>query len=373
MVTPSDPKSDSRARHRRQRQLGGGRKSRAARAAGNTTDGRKTLPNRIKRSTVRRKVARVSYYLRNVTRDLAPQSLFRQHLTRIIRSAGDYDPPYLSWRINYYNRCDGPAMLPPETTTVAGIPMKQSMFYYDLKEHARYYPRDFRLSYFFGDVTGVPDWPSFVKSRPIGDHAKNSMLFKLNKFRHFHFVDDATPFSEKKAMAVWRGGGHNKRREALCKRYIDHPLCDIGAVKGNRAVKPLKRYLLPQEQLQYKYVVSIEGVDVATNLKWILASKSLCLSPKLHYETWFMEGRLEPGKHFVKLRDDSEDLEDKILYYERHPEEALAIIRNANEFARQFFDPRREQLISLMVMHKYFVATGQLAPDPLVAELTGQR
>ena len=54
--------------------------------------------------------------------------------------------------------------------------------------------------------------------------------------------------------------------------------------------------------------MSLEGIDVATNLKWIMSSNSLCFSPKLRYETWFMEGKLVPGVHFVEVRDDFDDL-----------------------------------------------------------------
>ncbi len=39
-------------------------------------------------------------------------------------------------------------------------------------------------------------------------------------------------------------------------------------------------------------------------------------------------------------------------------------MRNANAHVAQFLDPRRERLISLLVMHKYFVLSGQFAAEP---------
>ena len=56
------------------------------------------------------------------------------------------------------------------------------------------------------------------------------------------------------------------------------------------------------------------------------------------------------------------DLEEKIDYYIAHPEQAQQIIDHANDFARQFYDSRRERFISLLVMKKYFEKTGQLPP-----------
>jgi hypothetical protein len=84
-----------------------------------------------------------------------------------------------------------------------------------------------------------------------------------------------------------------------------------------------------------------------------------------------MEGLVEAGTHYVPLRPDFDDLEEKILYYERHPDEALAIIATANAYVRTFLDEPREQLISLLVMYKYFVLTGQLEPDRRYAGLIG--
>ncbi len=136
---------------------------------------------------------------------------------------------------------------------------------------------------------------------------------------------------------------------------------------------PAKPFLRPLEQMRYRYVISIEGNDVATNLKWILASNSLCLMTKPAYETWFMEGRLQAGTHYVGLRDDYDDLEQAIIHYERHPDEALAIIRNANSYVAQFRDAANEQLVSLLVLYKYFVMTGQLEPDRRLTELMAQR
>jgi hypothetical protein len=321
------------------------------------------------KSPVARKVGRVLYYLRNIARDIAPQSIFRRRLDAILAGVGAYDARYLSGRLEYYNKLSAPVMAEPYASTVGSMPMAQSMYYYDLKEHARYFPRHLKLNYRFGDIRRVPDRPSIVKSRPIGDDNRNSILMKLDRFRHFYIPADRTPFADKKPTAVWRGSVSNPRRAALIARYRDHQLCDVGAVGRSTWVEDAKPFLPPTEQMRFRYVISIEGNDVASNLKWVLASNSLCLMPAPRFETWFMEGRLEAGRHYAELRDDFADLEEKILHYERHPGEALAIVRNANDHVAQFFDERREQMISLLVLYKYFAMTGQLDIDPRVAGL----
>ena len=118
-------------------------------------------------------------------------------------------------------------------------------------------------------------------------------------------------------------------------------------------------YMEISKQLQYKFIVSIEGVDVATNLKWIMSSNSLCFAQKLKYETWFMEGKLIPDFHYVLIANDFSDLGDKIDYYLAHPDEALVIIANATAWVAQFLDEQREDYIGRQVLMKYFEKSGQ--------------
>jgi len=46
-------------------------------------------------------------------------------------------------------------------------------------------------------------------------------------------------------------------------------------------------------------------------------------------------------------------------YYLQHTDEALEIIKNANHYIEQFKSKPREDLISLLVLEKYFYKTNQ--------------
>lgn len=76
--------------------------------------------------------------------------------------------------------------------------------------------------------------------------------------------------------------------------------------------------------------------------------------PKPTYETWFMEGTLIGNYHYIEIKKDYSDLEEKLNYYIKHTNEALKIIENAHKFVEQFWDKKREKLISLLVLQKYF-------------------
>jgi len=68
-------------------------------------------------------------------------------------------------------------------------------------------------------------------------------------------------------------------------------------------------------------------------------------SPLPRFETWFMERRLEPGRHFVMLKNDFSDLEEKVDYYTRHTQEAEDIIRNAHAWIDMFTDQFKESIV----------------------------
>ena len=312
---------------------------------------------------VRRFVGQLGYYAEGYKSDLVPQDMQARALRDVLaKYNADGPSPEIETRVNYYNKLSGKVPLTNDIA-LSQLPRNRSRYFYDLMSVAKPFGLNRRLAFLYGDIKHIPDTPTIVKSRPIASYNANSVLLNLNKFRHFRQSYDSIPFAEKSPTVVWRGRLCNKMRVTLAQRFENHPSFDIGyAKKGTRialdkgGVAP-KPFLSIPEHCRHRYILSVEGNDVATSLKWILSSNSLCLSPALKYETWFMEGTLKPGVHFVELRPDFEDLEDKVAYYEQHPDEALAIIKNAKAHWQQFLDKDREKLISYLVMQKYFENT----------------
>lgn len=113
------------------------------------------------------------------------------------------------------------------------------------------------------------------------------------------------------------------------------------------------------EHLDYKFIISIEGNDVASNLKWAMSSNSAVIMKRPTCESWFMEGTLIPNYHYIEIADDFSDLPEKIEYYIAHPQEAEEIIRHAHEYVSQFKDREKERIVSLMVLDKYMRMTSQ--------------
>lgn len=316
---------------------------------------------------------KIGYYVKGKLRNWVPAWYWQSQLKGLLAEASRAslaEREYLLGRVNYYNKLDSEFRLPKELDFENQLyPGKRSTAYaMDFLWWTSFFSavsddKKLNYSYLFGDITTVPDMPTFLKSRPIleGSENKNSVLLKLNQIRHYYTVKDKIPFEKKQHKMVWRGKSNHPDRVAVLSQYYESSLCDVGDThyphKRTTYVRP---FMSIPAQLDYRYVLSVEGHDVATNLKWIMASNSLCFMRKPKFETWFMEGSLLPDVHYVQLRDDHSDIEEKIEYYNEHPDEAEKIIANANRYVEQFKNPRRELIITLLVMQKYFRLSGQM-------------
>ena len=236
----------------------------------------------------------------------------------------------------------------------------------------KYCPRD-RVELFF-------DAPTIVKSRLISNEYHYSILMKLNISRHFRDIQEVKkydiPFYKKKNGLIWRGtttgyGFGNfiperpTSRETLIKKYCNleslEKKIDIGlsslVQNGKKNERLYKDFLRPrktiQEQLQYKYILSVEGNDVATNLKWILYSNSVLFMSKPCIESWIMESHLKPYIHYIPVADNFSDIEEKMNWCNKNQKECLKIIKNSKDYIKLFLNEKNENKIMKEVLKKY--------------------
>jgi len=301
------------------------------------------------------------YNLGVILQYMVPNFLFRHSLKSSLATIRNYDEENIFDRVNYYNKLDH-SFLPDQNFfslkdfKLSKIKLyKPTTHFFDTYRYTRYFEKKLKIACLFGDNRVTPQIPTIVKSRPLNFDNSNAILLKLNTIRHFMFVNDRTKFANKRNMLVGRTTLHFENRVRFFERYFGHSLCDLGQVQ-RKNTNPLwkKPYMTIDEQLRYKFILALEGYDVASNLKWVMSSNSLAVMTKPKYETWYMEGRLVPDYHYVEISDDFSDLEDKLHYYIQNIEAANNIICNAHTYINQFTDLHKEQLIALLVLKKYF-------------------
>ena len=250
---------------------------------------------------------RPAYYAIAILRELFPDYFCRIQLKLKLKKQNGFDIEYIQKRVNYYNKlmnCKPPFNFQVQLREFK-IPPKIRAYYFDSYEYTRFFSKNLKATFLPGDITHVPDFPTIVKSRPISDRNANSVILNLDKVRHFIFVNDKRPLAAKKNVLVGRGAVTQPHRKRFLEMYFGHQLCNVGQVnQDDMENKYLVDKMTIDEQLEYKFILSLEGNDVATNLKWIMSSNSLAVMPRPKYETWFMEGTLIPNYHYVLINDD---------------------------------------------------------------------
>lgn len=319
-----------------------------------------------------RKNMHLWYYMKGYYRYFMPKFLYQSRLESTINNYLEKHPDevdYINDRVNYYCKLMSVKNLSDQAVLLRDFKKKsklknkrcRSVYFFDTYEYSRFFPDDKRIETLYGDITHVPDVPSLTKSRPIKGDNENSVILNFDKVRHFIFLNDHIPYEKKQDKMIGYMGVYQEHRVAFMRKYFGNPLCELGQVNTNRDF--CKDWIKPKitigQHLKYKFILSLEGNDVASNLKWIMSSNSIPVAPDLVYETWFMEGRLIPDYHYIRIKSDYSDLKERLQYYIDHPEEAKAIIAHNHEYVAQFKNKERERVISLLVLKKYFEKTAQ--------------
>lgn len=300
---------------------------------------------------------KILFYIKGYGMRFLPKGKLEKKIWNLRKSLSQKDLEVAEYRVEYYNKLNEKVTVPHQGTRVKDLlkPKTPKSYYFDTYEYARYFDDSLLIDFAFGDINTILDCPTITKSRPISEDNGNNILLNLDKARHFVSVEDGVAFLDKKDILIGRAAVHQQHRIDFFSQYFNHPKCDLGQVNksGGRA-EWLKDKISIEDHLKCKFILSIEGNDVATNLKWIMSSNSLAVSPQLKMETWYMEGTLRGDEHFIQIADDYSNLEEKLDYYMLHPNEAKEIINNAKQYRANFNNKKLEDLISLLVLKKYF-------------------
>lgn len=135
-------------------------------------------------------------------------------------------------------------------------------------------------------------------------------------------------WESKQPVAFWRGAatGAMMYRRAQAARYhlltrwalspdrrVDVGMTALPMTTGNATRDALlhacaKPGMPMPSMLGYRYLISAEGYDVATNLKWALWSSSAVIMPRPTVCSWLMEDWLVPWVHYVPVAHDFNNL-----------------------------------------------------------------
>ena len=202
--------------------------------------------------------------------------------------------------------------------------------------------------------------PLVAKARKIN----NSMVVvaPLNVQRHWslpHMND--VEWRTKKPELVWRGtttgSGLRKRYvDELSARGYDVKFNSVCQGKHNWRTNPItnRTNMAPSmsmdAMLRYKYLLVLEGNDVATGLKWAMKSNSVVVMPRPTKETWLLEGLLVPYVHYVPL-DDPRDVDTTVAWMKANDRACQKISANAGAWLRDIMNVSVQNALLRRVMN----------------------
>jgi hypothetical protein len=196
----------------------------------------------------------------------------------------------------------------------------------------------------FGDVTPNSSLPFITKSRPRA-LPLFGILWPLNVDRHFAKLGSVdlsdTPWEQKRPRLVWRGADTGRgERAKLVRKFISDQSEDVDIALtfvleyGDSTIT--RPALGLKDLLQNKYLLSLEGNDVSSGLKWMLLSKSVVFMTAPTYESWALESQLRPFVHYVPVQRDLSDVHERLRWAKSNDELCRDISVRATEFMSNF-------------------------------------
>ena len=222
-----------------------------------------------------------------------------------------------------------------------------------------------------GDVSHKLDHNCIAKCKLINN---NNTILNLDRTRHYDLNGSVNSrntqtstidyinsvdikFKQKKSSVVYRGSNEpfdnyfrwkisrprgKPRRYDLFRKWSAHESCNIGTSQ-----------MSVEEMLQYRYIISVEGNDVASNLKWAMLSNSVVMMPRPTVCSWFMEDHLVPYKHYIPIKSNFKDIEKQFKWCEKNVDQCEYISNESTNYTQKFYNTANERKLSSLVLKRY--------------------
>jgi len=145
-----------------------------------------------------------------------------------------------------------------------------------------------------------------------------------NPFRSFH---KGVPFSKKQNKIVFAGQDRGTKYNFTNRRDIEISQRDYfksDAVSKENIV--CGGWIDRSEMIHYKYILDIDGNSSTWDATaWKLNSGSVILKTQSCWRQWFYDEYL-PNVHYIPVKDDFSDIQEKYQWCESHPGECMIMI-----------------------------------------------
>lgn len=203
----------------------------------------------------------------------------------------------------------------------------------------------------------------------LKNHPEFEAIDKLDMETVKNILIPKKTFREKAPLLFWRGattGGWNdfqmKRgyvgkaveRKDIIQYFEKHPCKNIDISFSTKKPKALTlTETLQEANVNHKYLVELQGNDVASNTYWIYSKDCVVFRPDFlkSYNAW--DCHLEPWVHYVPFdHANYGDLVDKIKWCEKNTSKCEKIIKTANNLHSLMTDNNRKEKVYSIMLNK---------------------
>ncbi|MEO9870117.1 glycosyl transferase family 90 [Ekhidna sp.] len=217
--------------------------------------------------------------------------------------------------------------------------------------------KDSKYPLFYGEAGKTGHVQVIRKSRRSDD--ATSIIYNFRTLRltlpcHVALKAD-NPWQKKADHVIWRGATTGQeQRVKLVDKYFDKYDIGFASVKQKPQLKGFKRNKVSiKDQLKYKFIISLEGNDVASNLRWILASNSVPIMKKPYWQSWIMEEKLKPNVHYLELNEDLSNLEEILSWAAINDDYCNEIAQNGKNYMSQFLVEKNDLPVQKLLLEEF--------------------
>jgi len=166
-------------------------------------------------------------------------------------------------------------------------------------------------------------------------------------------------WTNKKNIAVWRGKIQNGSKTNFIEQKVDMNQRELfvdlykkGALKN---VNYSEEILTKEKMCEYKYLIDIDGWSNTWDATiWKLLSGSVLLKVGGVWEQWYYD-KLKEWVHYVPVKDDLSDLNEKVQWCIDNDEKCKTISENAYNFVKTELTFEKARDYTIEIFNKYVV------------------
>lgn len=178
----------------------------------------------------------------------------------------------------------------------------------------------------------------------------------LNRYNMYRSIHKGIPLRNKIPKLVYAGNTRGSHFNFMKERGINisQRAYFVKKFEENKTHVLCPDHLPREEMIGYKYIMDIDGNACTWDATaWKLNSGSVIFKPESDWQQWFYDSFI-PWKHYVPVKDDFEDVIEKLEWCKNNEDKCVEIVKNCKELFHHIYYHKNvvkqmENIIDLMV------------------------